>query len=788
MANIEINGKPLQVTDGAMVIEAADAAGITIPRFCYHKKLSVAANCRMCLVEIEKIGKPVPACATPVTDGMKIFTKSTMAISAQQSVMEFLLINHPLDCPICDQGGECELQDIAVGFGQDVSRYNEQKRIVADKDIGPLISTEMTRCIHCTRCVRFGQEIAGIMELGATGRGEHMRIGTYVERAVASEMSGNVIDLCPVGALTSKPYRYTGRPWENNQTNSIAAHDCLGSNIQIETRRNKVMRVLPDDNETINEEWLSDRDRFSYLGLKHEERLQTPMIKQGNSWKKVDWQTALNYAYEGLKTVIKKDGVENIGALVSPSATVEEMYLTQKIMRALGSNNIDHRLRQSDFSDQDSAPQFPALGQSLTDLENNDTVLLVGSWIRKDQPIAAHRIRKASLKGAKIMAVNAVDYDFNFAVEEKVITSPAEMVNSLAAITKALLTLTGKPAAEGLDALLSNVEANDACLEIAKHLNSADKATVILGTQAMLQPQLADLRALSNMIAELSGATMSTMSDGANTAGAWLTGAVPHRACGGEKSSGKHAHDMLSNGMNAFVLLDVEPEFDTANPSVAMKAVNDADFVISMTPFVTDEMKAYADVLLPVSPFSETSGTYVNAEGTWQSFAGAATPLEETRPAWKVLRVLGNIFELEGFDYITSEDVRDEAKQQAGELNTSNEMKWHCPTTLAQQTDAITRIGVLPIYAVDSVVRRSEALQETGDALPACVIINAETAKQNKIQDEDNIVVQQNNIKLKLRVHIEESIPDNCAVIPQGVSGVEVFDAAYSEITLSTKS
>ena len=788
MANIEINGKPLQVTDGAMVIEAADAAGITIPRFCYHKKLSVAANCRMCLVEIEKIGKPVPACATPVTDGMKIFTKSTMAISAQQSVMEFLLINHPLDCPICDQGGECELQDIAVGFGQDVSRYNEQKRIVADKDIGPLISTEMTRCIHCTRCVRFGQEIAGIMELGATGRGEHMRIGTYVERAVASEMSGNVIDLCPVGALTSKPYRYTGRPWENNQTNSIAAHDCLGSNIQIETRRNKVMRVLPDDNETINEEWLSDRDRFSYLGLKHEERLQTPMIKQGNSWKKVDWQTALNYAYEGLKTVIKKDGVENIGALVSPSATVEEMYLTQKIMRALGSNNIDHRLRQSDFSDQDSAPQFPALGQSLTDLENNDTVLLVGSWIRKDQPIAAHRIRKASLKGAKIMAVNAVDYDFNFAVEEKVITSPAEMVNSLAAITKALLTLTGKPAAEGLDALLSNVEANDACLEIAKHLNSADKATVILGTQAMLQPQLADLRALSNMIAELSGATMSTMSDGANAAGAWLTGAVPHRACGGEKSSGKHAHDMLSNGMNAFVLLDVEPEFDTANPSVAMKAVNDADFVISMTPFVTDEMKAYADVLLPVSPFSETSGTYVNAEGAWQSFAGAATPLEETRPAWKVLRVLGNIFELEGFDYITSEDVRDEAKQQAGELNTSNEMKWHCPTTLAQQTDAITRIGVLPIYAVDSVVRRSEALQETGDALPACVIINAETAKQNKIQDEDNIVVQQNNIKLKLRVHIEESIPDNCAVIPQGVSGVEVFDAAYSEITLSTKS
>ena len=788
MANIEINGKQLQVTDGAMVIEAADNAGITIPRFCYHKKLSVAANCRMCLVEVDNIPKPVPACATPVTDGMKIFTKSTMALEAQQSVMEFLLINHPLDCPICDQGGECELQDIAVGFGQDVSRYHEQKRVVADKDIGPLIATEMTRCIHCTRCVRFGQEVAGIMELGATGRGDNMRIGTYVERTVASEMSGNVIDLCPVGALTSKPYRYTGRPWENSQAKSIAGHDCLGSNIQIETRRNKVMRVLPEDNEAINELWLSDRDRFSYLGLKHEDRLQSPMIKQGNVWKETDWQTALNYAFEGLKTVIKKDGVENIGALVSPSATVEEMYLTQKLMRAIGSNNIDHRLRQSDFSDQDIAPQFPALGQSLTDLENNDAVLLVGSWIRKDQPIAAHRIRKASLNGAKIMAVNPVDYDFNFAVEEKVITSPAEMVDSLAAITKALLSLTGNTAAEGLDALLSNVKANDAHLEIAKHLHSAEKATVILGTQAMLQPQLADLRALSNMIAELSDATMSTLSDGSNAAGAYLTGVLPNRTCGGENTSGKNTNEMLTNGMNAFVLLDVEPEFDTANPSVAMKAMNDADFVISMTSYVTEEMKAYADVLLPVSPSSETSGTYVNAEGTWQSFAGAVTPLAETRPAWKVLRVLGNIFEIEGFDYITSEDVRDEAKQQAGTVDTSNKMQWRCPKALAKQTDEIQRIGVLPIYAVDSVVRRSEALQQTDDALSACVIINAELAKQNQAYDDDDIFVIQNKTKLKLRVYIEDSIPDNCAVIPQGVQGVELFDSAYSEITLSTKS
>lgn len=785
MANIEINGKPLQVADGAMVIEAADNAGITIPRFCYHNKLSVAANCRMCLVEIEKVAKPVPACATPVTDGMKIFTKSTMALEAQQSVMEFLLINHPLDCPICDQGGECELQDIAVGFGQDVSRYSEQKRVVADKDIGPLIATEMTRCIHCTRCVRFGQEVAGIMELGATGRGENMRIGTYVERAVASELSGNVIDLCPVGALTSKPYRYTGRPWENKQSKSISAHDCLGSNIEFETRRNRVMRVLPDDNESINEQWISDRDRFSYLGLAHKDRLQSPMIKQGKTWKEVDWQTALNYAYEGLKTVIKQDGVENIGALVSPNATVEEMYLAQKLMRGIGSNNIDHRMRQADFSDQDIAPQFPALGQSLTDLENNDAVLLVGSWLRKDQPIAAHRIRKATRNDAKVMAVNAVDFDLNFDVEEKMITSPAEMVNSLAAITKALLTLSGKPAAKGLDALLSNVTASDAALNIAKHLHSADKATVVLGTQAMLQPQLADLRALSNMIAELSGATISTLTDGANAAGAWLTGTVPHRVCGGESSSGKNASEMLSDGMNAFVLLNVEPEFDAANPSVAMKTIDDADFVISMSSYISEEMKLSADVFLPVSPFSETSGTFVNAEGTWQSFTGAVTPLAETRPAWKVLRVLGNIFELEGFDYITSEDVRDEAKSKAGELDATNKMKWRCPKSLAQITEAVQRIGVLPIYACDNVVRRSEALQKTDDAIPACVIVNAETAKQNNLHDDDNVVVIQNKTKLKLRVHIEDSIPTNCAVIPQGVQGVEVFDAAYSEITLS---
>ncbi len=787
MANIEINGKPLQVADGSMVIEAADEAGITIPRFCYHKKLSVAANCRMCLVEVEKVAKPVPACATPVTDGMKVFTKSTMALEAQKSVMEFLLINHPLDCPICDQGGECDLQDIAVGFGKDESRYSEFKRVVQDKDIGPLIATEMTRCIHCTRCVRFGQEVAGVREMGATGRGEHTRIGTYVERTVSSEMSGNIIDLCPVGALTSKPYRYTGRPWENQTHRSIAAHDGVGSNIDIETRRNKVMRVLPVENEAINEIWLSDRDRFSYLGLSHEERLSTPMIKQGEEWKQTDWQTALNYAYEGLKTVMDKDGADSVGALVSPSATTEEMYLLQKLMRGLGSNNIDHRLRQADFSAQQQASRFPALGQPIAELENNDAVLLVGSWLRKDQPILGHRLRKAALKGGKIMAVNAVEFDFNFALEETLISAPSAMPASLAGICKALLTLTGATAAEGLDKLLANVTASDAHLDMAKHLHAAEQATVLLGSQAMSQHNYADLYALSSMIAELSGAVFAVVADGANAAGGWLSGAIPHRNVAGEASNGKHAGDMTAQGMKAFLLMNIEPEFDTANPAQALQAMQNADFVVSLSAYVTDEMKAYADVLLPVTLFSETAGSYVNVEGCVQSFKPAVNPLAEARPGWKVLRVLGNIFELDGFEYITCDDVLEEWQQQAGDIVNRNEATWQCPQTLAVTGEGIERIGLLPLYAVDAVVRRADALQQTDDALKACVIMNTALASQLKIEDQDKVLVDSDSGKLDLRVYIDDGVADNCVVIPQGVSGTEAFAAAYSEISLTTK-
>jgi NADH-quinone oxidoreductase subunit G len=786
MVNIEINGQQLQVPEGTMVIQAADAAGITIPRFCYHKKLSVAANCRMCLVEVEKVAKPLPACATPVTEGMRVYTRSPMALEAQKSVMEFLLINHPLDCPICDQGGECDLQDLAIGYGKDVSRFAEKKRVVADKNIGPLIATEMTRCIHCTRCVRFGQEIAGIMELGATGRGENMRIGTYVERTVDSEMSGNVIDLCPVGALTSKPYRYTGRPWENTHKPAIAPHDCLGSNINLDIRRNHVMRVVPRENEAVNEVWLSDRDRFSYTGIYSEDRALRPMIKQGDVWKEVVWETALAYAVEGLKAVRDQKGVDQIGALVSPSASLEEHYLLQKVMRGIGSNNIDHRLRQQDFSDQDIAPVYPALGQDIADLQDVDAALLIGSWLRKDQPIAAHRLRMAALHGAKVMAVNALSYEFNFPLLENLVSAPAQMPANLAAIIKALMNLSGKAAPDGLTGLLDNVTVQDAHQQVAQHLFNADKVSILIGNQAMHQPEFATLRALANVIADMAGATLGYLSDGANAAGACLAGSLPHRGMAGEALSnpGKPAYSMLEQGMGAFVLLGVEPEYDCANGGQALAAVTDADFVICLTSFVTDAMRDYADVILPVSLFAETGGTFVNAAGNWQSFQGAVQPLEESRPGWKVLRVFGNLLALDGFDYISVDEVRSEVESASSVLTVATTSEWRCPPSLGTESTGLTRIGYLPMYSVDSLVRRSKPLQATGDAIAAAVYINSKTASRQGLAAKDVVQVVQAQYHGQLPVVIDEGVPDQCVFIPAGVQGSQSLGDAYGSVEL----
>ena len=782
LLNIEINGVALQVKPGTMVIEAADEAGIVIPRFCYHKKLSIAANCRMCLVDVEKAPKPLPACATPVTDGMKVQTKSAKALEAQKSIMEFLLINHPLDCPICDQGGECDLQETAMGYGQDVSRYSENKRVVRDKFIGPLISTDMTRCIHCTRCVRFGQEIAGIMEMGAPGRGEHMEISTYMERAIGSEMSGNVIDLCPVGALTSRPYRYTGRPWENTTVDSIAPHDCVGSNLHVQVRRNKVMRVLPRENEAINEIWLSDRDRFSYTGLQSPDRLGQPMIKQGEQWKAVEWESALDYACEGLQRVIQNSGADCIGALASSISTTEELYLLQRIIRGLGSNNIDHRLQQMDFADQESSPVFPYLGQAIADLEKIDAALLIGSYTRKDQPIIGHRLRKAAMAGARISSVHSVDYDFNYNLAQTIIVNPLALARELATIVKALAESTGKAVPAAIAQSVASVNISATHQAIAQDLQQAKNATVLIGVHAMANPNFSAVRSLANAIAELSGARLGYLPAGANSAGAWLAGAVPHRGPAKQSlETGKHALQMISEDMQAFVVLHAEPEFDCANPNDASSALKNADFVVCMTPFATDAMREYADVLLPVSPFTETSGTFVNVEGRWQSFTACVAPYAQSRPAWKVLRVMGNFLKLHGFEYTTSEEVRDEldALTSGIQPNAGSEVK---PVELPTAVPELTRIGHLPLYAVDALVRRAPPLQETTDSLVAMIAVNQTTATKLGLHGSRNAVVVQNNTRISIPLYIEEAIPDDCAFIPTGVAGTNELGSSYGPV------
>ncbi|OQW96003.1 MAG: NADH-quinone oxidoreductase subunit G [Beggiatoa sp. IS2] len=787
MAIIEIDGKPYEATPGQMLIEVADANGIDIPRFCYHKKLSVSASCRMCLVEVVKAPKPLPACATPVADGMQVFTRSTRALTAQKAVMEFLLINHPLDCPICDQGGECELQDIAVGYGKGQSRYREEKRVVFDKSFGPLIATEMTRCIHCTRCVRFGVEISGTQELGTPGRGEHTRIGTYIEKSVNSELSGNVIDLCPVGALTSKPFRFSSRSWEMQQYDGIAPHDAVGSHIHFHVKRNKVLRVVPKENEAINEVWISDRDRFSYQGLSASDRLTTPMIKQNGVWQATDWENALIFAVDGLKKVINtyKEGGNSVtglkqivqshkrlpvAALASSSATVEELYLLQKLMRGIGSDNIDHRLRQVDFSDQQQAPLFPSLGQSIADLEQCEAALIIGSHLRKEQPLINHRLRKATLAGAKVMVINPLDYEFNYPLAAQIITSPATLPHALAGIAKILIKDKNSP--ESLRTELAKVTVEETHRFVAQQLQNGGRAAVLLGSLATAHPQFALIHSLAMAIAEFSGAKLGYLTEGANTAGAWLAGVLPHRSAGGVavKSAGNDAHTLLTHGSKAFVLLGTEPELDSCNGSIALETLKKAEFVVSLSAYRTAAMESYANVLLPISLFAETSGTYINLEGQWQSFSGAVNPPGETRPGWKVLRVLGNLFDLEGFDYIASDQICEELRQKIGKP-VENKKDWQITHVFNDNdtTEGLQRITEMPIYAVDSLVRRANALQCTHDGKIAQGIhVNSKIAGQRNLTAGVQVQVRQGVATVTLPLVIDNRVPDGCALIYGG--------------------
>ena len=711
--NIEIDGRQVEAVAGQMLIEVTDRVGSYVPRFCYHGKLSVAANCRMCLVDVERAPKPLPACATPVTEGMKVFTRSDRAISAQKATMEFLLINHPLDCPICDQGGECELQDLALGFGRGVSRYTEKKRVVADKDLGPLVSTDMTRCIHCTRCVRFGEEIAGIQELGAVGRSEHMEIGTYIENSVDHELSGNIIDLCPVGALNNKPYRFSARAWEMTVHPLVSPHDCAGSNLHGHVLRGTLKRVVPRENEAINETWISDRDRFSCHGMYTEDRLDVPMIKRDQEWIEATWQEALQSAAAAISGAVEDEG-DGLGVLASPGSTLEELYLLRRIATHLGSAHLDHRLRRIDFRDQQADPAWPWLGSSIAGLEQLDGILVVGSNLRMEVPIVAHRIRKAALGGAQVGFVNPNDYEYLFRstwVEAPV----ADFARSLASVLVAAAEELDRPLPEGLADAMPGVAVGDEHRAAARVLVGKERALVLLGHIAQRHPHFSDIRVLAAVLAELTGSQLGYLPEGANGVGAALAGCLPHRSIGGAagQPAGFDVHGMLSSPRRGYVLFGLEPDRDMAENALAEAALMSADAVVCFASYFNDALLECADVLLPIGTFAETAGTYVNAEGAWQSFDAAADPVGEARPGWRVLRVLGNALGVPDFDYQGAADVRAALLRDLGEpAPPDNGYRGSFAVSLDAAETGLEGVDV-PIYAVDALVRHSEPLQQT---------------------------------------------------------------------------
>jgi NADH-quinone oxidoreductase subunit G len=751
MIEIELDGKKVSVPEGSMVMHAADLAGTYIPHFCYHKKLTIAANCRMCLVEIEKAPKPMPACATPVTQGMVVRTKSDKAINAQQGVMEFLLINHPLDCPICDQGGECQLQDLAVGYGASSSRYDEDKRVVYPKDVGPLLSMqEMNRCIHCTRCIRFGQEVGGVMELGMIHRGEHAEITTVAGDTVDSELSGNMIDLCPVGAITSKPFRYSARAWELSRRKSVSPHDSTGANLIVQVKLAEVKRVLPLENEDVNECWIADRDRFSYEALNGPERLTMPMIRRDGQWQTVAWNDALDHVARSLTQIAVEHGAQSIGALASPMSTLEELHLLAKLVRGLGSDNVDTRLREAPAR---RAGAMRWLGRPIASLSELQRVLVVGSFLRKDHPLFAQRIRQATKKGAKVMSVHALRDDWLMPMGPSIAAAPSAWPAALVAIAAAVASAKGiaAPAEAG---------ANDDAKAIAAALASGERKAVLLGNAAAQHADADVLERLGRWIAEQTGATFGWLGDGANAVGAQLVGA-------NGKSGALGAAQMLAadSPIKACLLVNVEPALDSADGDAALVALRRAELVVAMTPFKPRAGEDVADVLLPIAPFTETSGTFVNAEGRMQSFHGVVKPLGETRPAWKVLRVLGNLLGLAGFAHETSEEVRNEAVGDgaaiAARLAASAAPEGRIALPARASEDGLERIADVPIYASDPIVRRASALQLTADARSPSVGVPSELAAERGIVDGTPVRVKSAHGSVVLPARVDASLASN---------------------------
>jgi NADH-quinone oxidoreductase subunit G len=734
--------------------------GIYIPHFCYHKKLSIAANCRMCLVQVEKAPKPLPACATPATEGMKVYTHSNAAIDAQKGVMEFLLINHPLDCPICDQGGECQLQDLAVGYGGSTSRYQEAKRVVVNKNLGPLISTDMTRCIQCTRCVRFGQEIAGVMELGMAGRGEHEEIVTFVGRTVDSEISGNMIDICPVGALTSKPFRYTARNWELSRRRSVSPHDSLNSNLMVQSKGDRVMRVLPIENEHVNECWLSDRDRFAYEGLNSEERLLHPMVKRAGEWAEVDWPEALEAAAHGLKDVVARHGADALGMLFGPQLTLEEFHLGAALAKGLGTGNIDHRIRQSDF--RAKMRGAPWLGMPVAALEGLEAALVVGSNIRKEQPLIAARLRAGTKKGLKLSLVNVAADDQLMPVAARSVVKPSELAAGLAAIAAAAAEARGERVKGDLKRAVGDSER-----AIAASLGA--RSAILLGHYAQQHPDYAVLLSIAHEIARLTGATVGVLPDGGNTVGAHLAGVLP---------SGLDARAMIESPRAGYLFTGVEVGLDIG--SRAMQALSRAEFAVVLSAYRGPATDA-AHVMLPIAPYTETAGTLVNMEGRVQSFNACVKPQGDARPLWKVLRMLGSLLEIPGFEVETIEQVRAQmfgSPQQVGDSRDLNQwvqgrlsnelepLEWQVRSAPA----TLERIAEFPIYSTDPIVRRSPPLQKTADAKAArAARLHPATFAAMDLAEGVQVRIRQGGGDAIVPAVADASVPEGCVRLARGI-------------------
>ncbi len=793
--NIEIDGKKLKVAQGTMVIEAADHARIPIPRFCYHKKLSIAANCRMCLVQVENARKPLPACATPVSEGMKIFTKSAMAKDAQKTVMEFLLVNHPLDCPICDQGGQCELQDIALEYGKDYSKYSEGKRSIDDENIGPLIATDMTRCIYCTRCVRFGDEVAGLKELGVAGRGEHSQVGLFLEQSVNSELSGNVIDLCPVGSLTSKVSRYHARAWETQARAQISVQDSLQANLYHHICKSKVIQTVPRENDSVNETWLTDADRFSYEAFHSPERITEPQIKVDGQWQTVDWETALQTATQAITQVVSGPGGQQVGALASSFCTNEEYYLLSQLMEKLGSANLDHQLRKADGSERFVSQAVPIMEQSLAEFENNDVIMVVGGHPRRQVPLLNQRIFKATKAGAKVVHLQAFPDTHRYPVEVDALVNKGDFVGVLAQVLKAIVQIKQVSLPSSIDALLSGVTPNEVASSIAKTILEGQKGTLLLGADALSHPQSHTIQWLARVITQVTGMAFTKLHHGSNPAGAWVAGVLPDRGVIGQpqpQTIGQSALEMLQNPLKAMILLNLDADADFINPRLAVESLSRVEHVIHIGSYANHHTREYATVMLPMVTPSENEGSMINLVGHWQSFKPCLEPEGQSKPAWKVFRVLGNLLGLEGFQYNHVKEVSDELKAfydaykpGSDELSLDKLVDLRPHSLESNQSNQLIRLAPMGMYRTNPVIRRAPSLQKTieGQATQFAVL-HSQTASQCHVQAGDKVRIVQDSRpgKMSFDVKLDDSMCPGTVLVQAGTEQSSDLGAPFSSV------